>query len=182
MGELPEGFLYVPDFLYAPEERELLDELARLQFSEVRMHGVTAKRRVLHYGWVYGYDSWRITPGPPIPPFLEPLRDRVAGLLSVDPGALAEALLTEYSTGATIGWHRDAPAFGVVAAVSLNGSCRLRFRRGETGARETREIQVEPRSAYVLSGSARTEWQHSIPAVETLRYSVTFRTLRKGPT
>ncbi len=94
---------------------------------------------------------------------------------------LVEALVTEYSPGAAIGWHRDARMFGVVVAVSLLGSGRLRFRRGEAGARETSEVRVEPRSAYVLSGSARSDWQHSIQPVETLRYSITFRTLRRTP-
>jgi alkylated DNA repair dioxygenase AlkB len=181
MGELPEGFLYLPDFISPAEERQLLDDIARLEFSEVRMHGVAAKRRVIHFGWVYGYDSWRITPGASIPQFLEPLRARLGELVAAEPEALAEALVTEYSPGAAIGWHRDAPMFGVVVAVSLLGSCRLRFRRGEVGARETSEIRVEPRSAYVLTGIARSAWQHSIPPAETLRYSITFRTIKKRP-
>ncbi len=181
MGELPGGFLYRPDFITPEEESELLAGIAGLEFAQVRMRGVTAKRRVAHFGWVYGYESWRITPGAAIPSFLEPLRARAGDLVSAEPGELAEALVTEYSPGAAIGWHRDAPMFGVVVAVSLLGSGRLRFRRGEAGSRETSEIRVEPRSAYVLSGSARSDWQHSIPPVEALRYSITFRTLRRTP-
>jgi alkylated DNA repair dioxygenase AlkB len=30
----------------------------------------------------------------------------------------------------------------------------------------------------VMSGSAREEWQHSIPPVKEPRWSITFRTLR----
>jgi len=33
----------------------------------------------------------------------------------------------------------------------------------------------------VLTGAAREVWEHSIPPVEALRYSVTFRTLRARP-
>jgi len=39
---------------------------------------------------------------------------------------------------------------------------------------------AEPRSAYLMRGPSRTEWEHSIPAVDELRYSITFRTLRAG--
>src|SRR4051812_3017635 len=142
------------------------------------MRGQVARRRTAHFGWVYGYESWRISPGPPLPQFLLPLRERVGALAGVDAAALAEALVTEYPAGAAIGWHRDAPQFGVVIGVSLAGACRLRFQRGRGAARETRAVTLEPRSASVLTGEARQQWQHSIPPMRAPRYSVTFRTLR----
>lgn len=137
-----------------------------------------ARRRVLHFGWVYGYESFRLAPGPPIPDFLAPIRERLAAFVSVAPD-LGEALITEYPPGAGIGWHRDAPPFGVVAAVSLMASCRMRFRRGQTGNWETAERELEPRSAYAITGEARSRWQHGIPPTKALRYSITFRTLRR---
>jgi alkylated DNA repair dioxygenase AlkB len=175
---LPEGFRYEENFLDAAEERELLDRIRSLEFHEVRMRGVAAKRRVIQYGWKYSFESFKTTQGPPIPEFLAPVRDRAASFASVPPDSLSEALLTEYSPGAPIGWHRDAPGFGIVVGISLLTLCRFRFRRGRTGAWETRELLVEPRSAYLLTGPARSEWQHSIPPVAQLRYSITFRTLR----
>ena len=42
------------------------------------MHGVVARRRVLHFGWSYTFDSARIAPGPEIPDFLQ-ARSRTAG-------------------------------------------------------------------------------------------------------
>lgn len=176
---LPAGFVYRPGFLPDEEERALAAEVERLPFGEIRMHGITAKRRAAHYGWMYGYESWKIQPGPPIPGFLLDVRARVAGLAGVAPDELAEVLITEYPPGAGIGWHRDAPAFGLVAAVSLEGSCRMRFRKGTGAERETAELTLEPRSAYVIDGEARSEWQHSIPPGRELRYSITFRTLRR---
>jgi len=144
------------------------------------MHGVVAKRRVRHFGWSYTYDSARIGPGPEIPEFLLPVRARLAGFASVAPDDLAEALVTEYPAGAGIGWHRDAPAFGIVAAVSLGSSCRMRFRRGKVGAWETAEETLAPRSAYAITGEARSGWQHGIPPAANKRWSVTFRTLRRS--
>jgi alkylated DNA repair dioxygenase AlkB len=178
VADLPSGFAYHPDVLGAPEERELAAEIGRIEFSPVVMRGQVARRRTAHFGWLYGYESWRITPGPPVPGFLAPLRERAAALAGVAPEALAEVLLTEYPPGAGIGWHRDAPQFGVVVGVSLLSECRMRFQRGRGPARETRAVSLTPRSAYVLSGEARQQWQHSIPPMRALRLSVTFRTLR----
>jgi alkylated DNA repair dioxygenase AlkB len=95
-----------------------------------------------------------------------------------EPGELADLLVARYPPGAGIGWHRDAPQFGEVAGISLQALCRMRFRRGRTRAWETAELTLEPRSAYVLSGPARAQWQHHIPAVTEERWSMTFRTLR----
>ena len=54
---LPEGFVYHPDWITPEEELTLLRHIEQLLFSEVRMHGVIAKRKVVHFGWDYGYDS-----------------------------------------------------------------------------------------------------------------------------
>jgi DNA oxidative demethylase len=91
---------------------------------------------------------------------------------------LVEALVQRYPVGATIGWHRDAPAFGVVVGLSLAAASRLRFQRGKGDDRRVYELGLEPRSGYVLAGEARNAWQHSIRPARELRYSITFRTLR----
>lgn len=151
-----------------------------MPFAEVRMHGVVAKRRVAHFGWDYGYESWRITQTEPIPAWLMPLRERAAGLIALPAERLEEVLVTRYEPGAGIGWHRDAPMFGpIVVGVSLLAACRMRFQRKSGADRETAEWLLEPRSAYVLSGEARRSWQHSIPPTKALRYSITFRTVNK---
>ena len=108
------------------------------------------------------------------------MRARAAALISLDPDAFAEVLINEYRAGAGIGWHRDAPQFGpVVVGVSLLGACHFRFQRGQGTARQTYAQSVEPRSAYVLGGAARSAWQHAVSPTKTLRYSITFRTVRR---
>jgi alkylated DNA repair protein (DNA oxidative demethylase) len=175
----PPGFGYVSGFLGESDHRELVARLASLPFHEVRMRGVAARRTVVHFGWDYGYESWRITPTAPMPDFLAPLRERAAVLAELSPEALEQVLVARYPPGAGIGWHRDAPMFGpVVVGVSLGAPAVMRFRRGRTGAWELRRVALAPGSAYVLSGPARAAWQHSIPPVDALRYSVTFRTVR----
>lgn len=176
----PEGFLYRPDFVASDEEEALAAEVAGMDFSEVRFRDVVARRRVVHFGWVYDLNSHEMQPGPQLPPLLGDLRGRAATLLEIEPERLEEALVTEYQPGATIGWHRDAPAFGSrVVGISLGSACRMRFRRRREEAWETYAAILEPRSAYVIGGAARAVWQHSIPAGKELRYSITFRTLRR---
>jgi alkylated DNA repair dioxygenase AlkB len=174
----PAGFRYVANFLSAAEHDELLAAVRAQEFHQVEFRSVVARRRVIQYGWKYGFDRSRLKPGPPLPDFLLPVRDRAAALAALPPEALSEALLTEYPPGAPIGWHRDAPGFDLVLGVSLLSSCRFRFRHGEARDADRYSLILEPGSAYLLSGQARTEWQHSIPEAATLRYSITFRTLR----
>ena len=178
MDGAPAGFSYYPGLLSGDEESALIAAVRAIDFAPVEMRGQIARRRTAHFGWVYGYESWRITPGPSLPEFLLPLRERVAAVAGVDAAALAEVLVTEYPAGAAIGWHRDAPQFGVVIGVSLLSACRMRFQRGRGAERETRAVTLEPRSAYVITGEARQQWQHSIPTLRAPRYSITFRTLR----
>lgn len=185
---VPEGFEYREDFISRAEECRLLDVIQRLQFSQVVMRGAVAKRRTAHFGWTYGYYSRRSQPGPPLPPFLLPVRASLAEWAGIDARLFVEALVTEYPPDATIGWHRDAPVFGdLVAGLSLGSMCRIRFRpyfspsdvrAGNPPRRTTHEIGLAPRSGYLIGGAARREFEHSIPAVVSTRYSITFRTLR----
>src|SRR4051812_31195955 len=151
MADLPDGFIYWPEFIDVEEERDLLGQVSRLEFTHFKMHGVDSRRRVAHFGWLYGYESWKIAPGPPLPEFLLPVRAKLADWVKLDPDRLAELLVTEYSPGAGIGWHRDAPPFGIVVACSLGSACRFRLRRGSSG-RTAAALTIEPRSGYVISG------------------------------
>lgn len=178
----PEGWRYEPDLLTREEEAEIVGLIAALPFTEIVFRGVTARRRVVQLGWLYEFDSRAVSPGPAPEPWLDPLREHAGDLAGIDPERFEEILLTEYPPGATIGWHRDAPAFGSkVVGVSLLSACRMRFRRRMGQGWETHAQVLEPRSGYVLAGAARSTWQHSIPPTPALRYSVTFRTLRRRP-
>ena len=184
-ADLPDGFHYAAGFVSVDDERRLADAIARVEFNTFEMRGVVARRRVAFFGATY--DAGATAPRA-IPEFLFDLRSRLAGWARVEPAAFAMALINEYSPGAPIGWHRDAPQYDIVAGVSLLSSCRMRFRRYEkggiaTGPRTrrtaTHELLLEPRSAYLMTGPSRQEYEHHIPAVSSLRYSITFRTLRQ---
>ena len=177
---LPEGFAYRPDFLAPAEERELVERFAGLPFKEFEFHGYLGKRRVLSFGWKYDFGARELRQADDMPAYLLPLRERAAAFAAIAPPELQQVLLTEYSPGAGIGWHRDKAVFGEVVGISLLSPCVFRLRRKHGDGWERRSILAEPRSAYLLQGPARTEWEHSIPAVDNLRYSITFRNFRSG--
>jgi alkylated DNA repair protein (DNA oxidative demethylase) len=178
--ELPDGLVYRADFLTPAEEDDLLVLFAGIEFRTVEMRGQVAKRTVRHYGLDYAYERGDLVPADPLPEGMRGLRERCAELMERGPEDLVQILVSRYPEGAGIGWHRDAPMFGAkIAGVSLRAPCRMRFQRTAKGERSTAAIQLAPRSAYLLSGAARWSWQHSIPPTKDLRYSVTFRTLRR---
>jgi len=180
-ADLPEGLVYRSDFLGEADATRLLQTLEGLEFHEIRMHGQVARRTARHYGIAYDYERpAESEEGEPLPDWLLPVRDRIAELAGVEPEAFVEALVQHYPPGAPIGWHRDAPKFGIVAGVSLASAARMRFQRGKGEKREVTEVVLEPRSAYVLTGKSRWSWQHSIPPGKEERYSITFRTLRRS--
>jgi len=174
----PDGLTYRANFLTIEEENALIAQIEHLPFNEVRMHGVIAKRMTIHYGWTYDYEGWRIERADPPPSWLEPLIVRGAEAAAIDRARIGQVMIARYPPNAAIGWHRDAPMFGSpVIGVSFASACTMRFRRGKVRAWETYALLLEPRSLYILDGAARMQWQHGIPKTESLRYSVTMRTL-----
>jgi len=180
--DVPPGFQYREDFITDTDERALLDAIGDVAFSDFEMRGVVARRRVAFFGESYDRAAAR-----PLPEFLRPLRARIAGWAGVDSEAFAMALLNEYPPGAPIGWHRDAPQYGIVAGISLLSACRMRFRPYRSPVSPmprpsrrsaTHEIVLARRSAYVMTRDSRSAYEHHIPPVGERRYSITFRTLR----
>jgi alkylated DNA repair dioxygenase AlkB len=160
------------------EEKSLVGHFADLPFRPFEVHGFLGKRRVVSFGWRYDYGAQRVQPSTPMPGFPLPLREHAAVVFGIAAERLEQALVIEYAPGAAIGWHRDKPTFKDVVAFSLLSPCRLRLRRRCSEAWQRWSAAVQPRSAYVLRGAARQEWEHSIPPLESLRYSVTVRDFR----
>jgi alkylated DNA repair dioxygenase AlkB len=177
---LPEGFRYRADVVRREDEAALLDRIRGLPFREFEFHGYTGKRRVVSFGWRYDFDERTLRRADDMPPFLVELRERAAAFAGIEPARLQHVLVTENGEGAGIGWHRDKGVFGEVVGLSLLASCTFRLRRAVSPSKWERvSLTAEPRSAYLLSGPSRTEWEHSIPAVASLRYSITYRNLRE---
>jgi alkylated DNA repair dioxygenase AlkB len=177
-GGWPEGFKYQSDVVPPDQEEALVRQVRQLPFKEFEFQGFVGKRRTVSYGWHYDFNDRVLRKAEDLPSFLLTLREVAAAFAAMPPTQFQQVLVTEYGPGASIGWHRDKAVFGEVIGISLLSSCRFRFRRKTGASWERVSLIGEPRSAYLLSGSSRSEWEHSIPAVDALRFSITFRNLR----
>lgn len=171
------GFAYRDELIDPPAEARLRDAIERLDLAPFRFQGWTGKRLTKTFGWRYDFDDRSFAPVEPIPDWLRPLRDRAAGFARISPPEFVHALITRYDPGAGIGWHRDRPQFGMVVGISLVAGATLRFRQRSGSGFRRASIELLPRSAYLLSGEARQQWEHGIAEHDELRYSITFRTL-----
>ena len=175
---MPEGLAYAPDFLSEAEEAALAGRLDMLDFKPFEFHGFLGKRQTVSFGWSYRFDGSGLGAAPPIPDWLRPVRARAAAFAGLAADALEHVLLVKYDEGAGLGWHRDRPVFGDVIGISLLSPAPLRFRRKDGAKWQRFTLPAEPRSIYLLRGPSRSEWEHSLTPVATLRYSITFRTLK----
>src|ERR1700733_9728930 len=166
--EIPEGLLFKLDFLSVQEERDLFVLLPTLPFYEFKLHGVAAKRRVLHFGLRYALEGRVLSAAPEIPSQFESIRCRAAAFAGIAPNEFSQILVNEYRSGAGIGWHHDSPAFGIVAGISLGATCSMRFQAGSGEERRTSELELPSRSIYLLTGDARDLWQHRIAPIREL--------------
>ncbi|MFP5261316.1 MAG: alpha-ketoglutarate-dependent dioxygenase AlkB [Blastocatellia bacterium] len=177
---LPEGFRHRPELIGRAEEDRLLAHVRGLPFGDFEFHGYTGDRRVVSFGWHYDFSARQLQEAGDIPDHLSSLRRAAALFGEMGPEELQHVLVTEYGPGAGVGWHRDKAAFGRVVGVWLLSPCVFRMRRAARGKKWERvKLVAEPRSAYLLSGPARREWEHSKPRAEALRYSITFRNVRE---
>jgi alkylated DNA repair dioxygenase AlkB len=183
-AKVPDGFIYRQNFISEAEEQELIREIQSVHLTAFKYYQFTGKRRIASFGWQYEFGKSEITTAPDMPAFLLPIRTRAGKLFEIDPNSFSQTSIIEYSTGSPIGWHRDIAHFGVVVGISLGAPCRMRFRkynrvRSKNLKRdEILSIELQPRSIYLMSGASRELWQHSIPPVKDLRYSIVMRTLR----
>lgn len=168
------GLEYRPGFITRDEEGALLDRLQVLDLASFRFQGWTGNRKTQSFGWRYDFDDASFLPVEPIPEWLVPLRDKAAALAGDE---IAHALIARYDPGAGIGWHKDRSVFDRVVGVSLESMATLRFRQRTPTGFNRFNLLVEPRSAYLLAGEARYEWEHRIVPGEFLRFSITFRTM-----
>jgi alkylated DNA repair dioxygenase AlkB len=175
-AELPPGMGYRPAVIAPEQEQALIAFIAALPLKPFEfVGGFTGNRRVMSFGWRYDYNARDLDKTAAMPPALIDVRAKVVPRFGLDAEQFQHALVTEYAPGAGIGWHRDKAVFGDVIGISLRVQCNFRLRRRLVSGWERASLHAEPRSAYLLSGPARTQWEHGIPPLSDLRYSVTFR-------
>jgi alkylated DNA repair dioxygenase AlkB len=174
----PEGLRYEQEFVSRTTEAELIAHLQVLPLQPFQFGAYEGKRRVASFGFRYDYASRRLEEAEPIPGWLTSVIRSVEKVGELPAGSVQQVLCTEYDAGVGIGWHRDKPHFDTIFGLSLRASCKFRFRRSAGDKWERFTLTAEPRSLYMMSGESRQVWEHSIPAVEERRYSITFRTMK----
>jgi alkylated DNA repair dioxygenase AlkB len=183
---LPPGARLVRDFVSEQAAERLL---AAIDASTWR---ADLKRRVQHYGWRYDYRERRVTYDMrlgPLPAWLLPCAEAVGHQPEFDRRP-DQVIVNEYLPGQGISAHVDCePCFGpAIASLSLGGEVEMVFKKRSNG--ERRSVILEPANLLILSGEARYDWTHEIPArksdviegvrqARTRRVSLTFRTVTR---
>jgi alkylated DNA repair dioxygenase AlkB len=178
VASAPAGFRYATDLFSPAQEKGLVALFETLPFKPFEFHGYQGNRRIVSYGYRYDYAGRTLRASEAMPGFLAPLREVASRFSGIAVDKLEQALVTEYAPGAGIGWHRDKPMFEDVVALSFLSPCVLRLRRQDGTVWQRQSAEIAPRSGYLLHGSVRSEWEHSIVPMDVLRYSVTFRSFR----
>ncbi len=164
-------------FISEADEHALIARIEDLGLSPFRFQGWTGKRLTRSFGWRYDFDDASFTETEPIPAWLRPVREKAAAFAGLQPDDFAHALVIRYDPDAGIRWHRDRPQFDKVVGISLAAPTVMRFRRRMEKGFQRANVELQPRSAYLLSGEVRSDWEHSIAAHAALRFSITFRSL-----
>jgi alkylated DNA repair dioxygenase AlkB len=171
------GLRYRENVIDKADEQSLVERLEQIDLAPFRFHGWLGNRKTYSFGWRYDFDDSSFAPSDPIPDWLEPVRAKAAAFGGLDPADFAHVLIARYDPGAGIGWHRDRDVFEKVVGISLSAEATLRFRQRTATGFKRAKLDVAPRSAYLLAGEARHDWEHSISPGGSLRFSITFRTL-----
>ena len=174
---LIDGLDYREEVISKADERDLIEGLESVDLSRFKFQGWLGNRKTHSFGWRYDFDNSSFAPTEPIPDWLFSLRESAAAFGNLPAAGLVHVLLARYDPGAGIGWHRDRDVFDKVVGFSLGSPTVLRFRQRTGQAFKRFNLDVAPRSAYLLSGPARHDWEHRIVPGDELRFSITFRTL-----
>jgi alkylated DNA repair dioxygenase AlkB len=179
-GEAPllPGLELRHEFISAAEEGDLIARIGQVDLTPFQFQGFEGKRLTHSFGWRYDFNDRSFAEAEPIPDWLLPLRVNAAALAGLSEAEFIHVLLIRYDPGAGIGWHKDRPVFEHVVGVSLGAPTVMTFRRREPSGKFRRvKVELPPRSAYLLTGEVRHEWEHGISAHDALRFSITFRSL-----
>jgi alkylated DNA repair dioxygenase AlkB len=168
--------VYREELISEAQERDLIERLDALDLAPFRFQGWFGNRKTKSFGWRYDFDDASFTRTEPIPDWLDPLRTKAAAFAGLRPADFAHALLARYDPGAGIGWHRDRDVFDKVVGISLGTPATLRFRQRTASGFRRASLELAQRSAYLLSGESRWDWEHRITPGDQLRFSITFRT------
>ena len=150
------GLCYVPGYLDSHWHDALL---ASVDAEPWRAFG---ERRAQIHGYSYDYRQGGVYRIGDLPAWALDVGARL-DRDGLTPHMADQLIANEYQPGQGIPAHVDAPVFtDTIVALSLGSTCVMEFTNAESGGKE--QLLLEPMSALVVAGEARSLWQHSIPA------------------
>ncbi len=184
VGTVP-GLTFLEDFLTPDQEDHCVQQVD----AAVDQWKNDLSRRVQHYGWRYDYKARAITPDMHIgalPDWLADLAQRLHDETGLFDRIPEQVIVNEYLPGQGIATHIDHPGFGpTVCTISLLDDWEMDF---SENWRDKSPALLQRGSCVLLTGDARSVWQHGIAprkseATDTgrrprkRRLSLTFRTV-----
>lgn len=175
----PRGLIYIPNFLSAAEQQDLLEKLTDPVDDQWKTAGHRANRLVRHFGYNYPYTAkLELTVADPIPDYIQSVIAKLQqqpGLENFNPD---QAIINRYLTGEGISKHVDHVKLfkDTIVSVTVGSGATMRFRNTDTG--EVFDQRVVPGSAYAMTSESRYNWTHEMvksKAQRSPRYSITFR-------
>jgi alkylated DNA repair dioxygenase AlkB len=174
-----QGLSYIENCISEKEEKNLLEHIDQEIWNN------ELKRRVQHYGYKYDYKARKVLNDSylgTLPDWLESVTKKLSeNNFKRSPD---QAIINEYLPGQGISPHIDCePCFDdQIASLSLASDTIMFFTKDNI----KKEILLKRRSLIILSGEARYEWKHGIPARKSdlihgckiergRRVSITFR-------
>src|ERR1041384_7212246 len=148
----PREFRYFEECISPECEAKLLGFIERIPFRPYVMRGQASRRGIVGFGTYFGPVGGTQHEVLPFPGLVTELRDHCAALAGLDGTEFIASVVTQYSPGATIGWHSDMTMFGpVVFGISLLSDCIFKLRpKQET--RSVYNITLQARSLYLMEG------------------------------
>ena len=179
------GLQFLEEFL-TPAEQDYCVQRVDAAVDEWRND---LSRRVQHYGWRYDYKARAITPDMHIgalPDWLADMAQKLYDETGLFERIPEQVIVNEYLPGQGIATHIDHPGFGpTVCTISLLDDWEMDF---SENWRDKSPALLQRGSCVLLTGDARSVWQHGIAPRKSevtesgrrqrkRRLSLTFRTV-----
>lgn len=159
------GLSILPDFISDEEENILLTHIGAIE-QKILPKG---RSKIIRFGSSLPYDNF--VKSETIPDFLLRIAQKLVEEKLVDemPDSIS---INEYRPGGFIPRHIDSRESGeVITVLSLLSDTEMLFQKRN----EKFTIALPRKSLVQMRGESRWKWEHSIPKVDNLRYSIVFR-------
>lgn len=169
-----QGLYLIPDYLDKTICDEIVKQIRKYEWKPVTNY--KNSREVIQFGYTYSYDRSGIAKTDQIPTELLDLTDQMNQKLDTNV-IFDQLIINKYEKGQGINPHIDhTKYFGdTILCITLMNPVTAIFTKNNQEVM----INLEPGSAYIMSGDARYKWTHQMRQTKGTRISLTYRTVIK---